>query len=229
MNPFPTLATLSPIVALAVFLGAGVLLAGSGRLLCGIRPLRPEGDHQIAQVTAIGGGVQAGDPSFMAGALRESLEEMSCPVTFQACAETLIVSGPGQVRWQRLADPIGPAAVVFRHWHTPPRQPWHVPHDGWQCLVLYRADLAGTPQPSPEIPGLIWLWPAQLVALAHHDVSLQALLAEGAKLRDAPARPLDRAALARLTDSQEALVLGLGSAALAFYEQLAAGSSCGSR
>ena len=223
MNTMSTLASLSPIVSSAVFHGVGSLVPRDGRFLCGIRPLRREHDDLIAQVTAIGGGLEAYDASFMAGALRESLEEINCPICFQSCAETLFVHGPAQVQWQRLADPMGPAAVVFRHWHTPPRRPWHVPHDGWQCLVLYQAALAGTPCPSQELPGLIWLWPAQIVALAHADVPLQTLLDQGALLLEDPQLPLARSACARLTDSQEALVLGLGSEALAFYTSLAAG------
>ena len=216
------LTTLLTVISSGIFRGAGLFLASGGRFLCGIRPLRPEHDHLIAQVTAIGGGLQNLDCSFTAGALRESLEEMHCPILFHASAQTLIVRGPAQVEWQRLADPVGPAAVVFRHWHTPPRRPWSVPHDGQQCLVLFEASLAGTPRPSPEIPGLIWLRPAQIVALAHEDVPLQMLLAEGATLLDDPVTPLARTACARLTDSQEALVLALGADALPFYTQLAA-------
>lgn len=223
MNTVSPVASLLPLVSSAVFCGAGSLVSRAGRFLCGIRPLRQEQDQLIAQVTAIGGGLEAYDDSFMAGALRESLEEMNCPICFQPCAETLIVHGPAQVQRKRLADPIGPAAVVFRHWHTPARRPWHVPHDGWQCLVLYQAALAGTPRPSQELPGLIWLWPAQIIAIAHVDVPLTTLLAGGAVLLEDPQNPLARSACARLTDSQEALVLGVGSEALSFYTALAAG------
>ncbi len=207
------------------FIGAGVLLAEDGRFLCGIRPLRWEDGWPIVQLTAIGGGMEPYDCSLVAGVQRECLEEMRCAIRVHPCAETLVVLGPAQVERRRLADPIGPASVIFRHWHTPPGDPWRVPHDGRQCLILFAGSLVGTPRPSPELPGLIWLRPEQLVATALTPMTLAALLVGGAELLEDPALPLPRTACARLTDSQEALVLALGPAAVSFYEGLAAALS----
>jgi 8-oxo-dGTP pyrophosphatase MutT (NUDIX family) len=214
--------TLSALIPSGIFVGAGVFVIKDGRFLCGIRPLRKEGGALTAQLTAIGGGVEKSDPTILAAVLREAREEINCSICFATCIETLLVLGPKQSEWRQLTDPVGPAAVVFRNYCTPPREPWYIPHRGRQCLVLYTGAVVGAPQPSAELPGLIWLRPEQIVATAHQDLPLQELIDDGAELIEESRLSLARNALARLTDSQEALILALGQDAVSFYYRLSA-------
>ncbi len=204
-----------------MFVGTSLILCRQGRFLYGLRSPRPEGERLLAELTGIGGHLEAGDGSIAAGALREAQEEMGCAVRLVPAAETLLVRGPGRVEWLALAGGERPVAVVYRRYRTPPHEPWHELNQGEACLVVYLAELAGTPRPAMELPALIWLTPAQVVETARRDVPLAGLLAQGAELLADPARPLPPDVWLRLTDSQEALVLALADGALPFYEALA--------
>jgi hypothetical protein len=175
----------------------------------------------VIEVTGIGGGVEAEDESYAAGALREAREEIGCDVRLVPHAETLVVRGPEQVARVRLAGRERPVAVVFRRHRTPPHQPWHEQHQGEGCLLVYLAELAGEPRPVMELPWLLWLSPEQVLATARADVALAALLRDGAVLVTGAAGPPPGSSWARLTDSQEALGLALGEALPAFYRALA--------
>lgn len=141
------------------------------------------------------------------------------------CDETLIVRGQQDVQWTTLRDQDCPVAVVFRHYHTPPHQPWHRDHKGRACLVVFLARLEGQPRPATEIelPALIWLDPVHILRTAQRDVRLEELLRTKAELIPTVSSrynwPHD--SRVRLTDSQEALVLALREDSLGFYQRLA--------
>jgi hypothetical protein len=71
-----------------------------------------------------------------------------------------------------------------------------------------------------ELPALIWLKPSHIVDTAHRDVPLGKLLRLGAELVESEPGLLSEQSWARMTDSQEALVLALGDDGLSFYHQL---------
>ncbi len=212
---------LADLVPAGMFAGTSLILCRSGRFLYGLRAPRAEGRHVVAELTGIGGRLEAEDGSVAAGALREAREEMGCDVHLLPAVETVIARGPGQVERVALAGGERPAAVVYRHYRTPPHQPWHDDNRGQGCLIVYLAELAGTPRPAMELPALVWLSPAQVVLTARRDVPLSTLLAQGAELLEDRARQLPSDLWLRLTDSQEALVLALADGALPFYEALA--------
>ncbi|HOR01081.1 MAG TPA: hypothetical protein PLJ35_19880 [Anaerolineae bacterium] len=212
---------LADLVPAGMFVGTSLILCHGGRFLYGLREPRPEGERLVAELTGIGGGVEAEDETIAAGALREGQEEMGCAVRLLPAAETVIVHGPGRLDRLALVGSEPPAAVVFRRYRTPPHQPWHERNQGEACLVVYLAELAGPPRPAMELPALIWLTPAQLVETARRDVPLATLLARGAELLADHTRPLPGGLWLRLTDSQEALVLALAEDAQPFYEALA--------
>ena len=110
-----------------------------------------------------------------------------------------------------------PVAVVFRRYRTPPHQPWHERNQGEACVVVFLAELRGEPQAVGELPALIWLSPRLVIQVAQRDVPCSELLRRGATLVERGPTPLPRDAWARLTDSQEALVLALGEHAFGFY------------
>ena len=74
-----------------------------------------------------------------------------------------------------------------------------------------------------ELPWLLWMSPEQILQTARDAVPLRELLGAGAELvLDAEGPPPEDCSL-RLTDSQEALGLALGSALPAFYQSFGAG------
>lgn len=203
-----------------VFVGVGMILPCAGRFLLGIRPPKFDRSLPILELTAIGGAMEASDASLSAGALRESQEEIGCTVSFAPCCETLVVHDGTHMEWVRILGPERPAVVVFRHYRTPPHEPWHTQHKGRSCLILFLAELDGEPSPTDELPAAIWLSPEQLLLVAQRDMPLQELLDQGAGFLEARPGSLPRDAFARLTDSQEALVLALGETAVWFYKEL---------
>jgi hypothetical protein len=84
--------------------------------------------------------------------------------------------------------------------------------------VVFLAELHGEPRPSDELPALVWLTPETLCEAAQADLPF-ARVADGAVYLSPQARP-PASALARLTDSPDALTLALGADALAFYRNL---------
>jgi 8-oxo-dGTP pyrophosphatase MutT (NUDIX family) len=196
-----------------------------GRFLYGVRPTRTEGSRLILELTGIGGAIEKEDRSLTDGALREAWEEIGCPVRLLPCHETIVVRGPRDVARVQLSGEERPAAAVFRGYRTPPHQPWREGSKGRTCLIVFLAELDGEPKPvaESELPGLLWLKPAHIVHVAREDIPLHRLLALGAELIERETARLPREAWARLTDSQEALALALGSAAIAFYQAMAEG------
>ena len=206
-----------------MFAGTSLILRRDGRLLYGARPPCQEGAHLVVELTGIGGGLEADDASATAGAQRKADEEIGVGVRLIPCSKTLIVRGMGQVETVALAGEERPCALVFRRDRTPPHQPWHESGRSGACLIVFLAELQGEPQPTAEHPTLVWLSPAQVVQTAREDVPLRHLLDAGAVLVEREAGTLPDVALARMTDSQEALALALGDEAVTFYEALAEG------
>jgi 8-oxo-dGTP pyrophosphatase MutT (NUDIX family) len=164
------------------FLGTSLILRQGNRFLYGVRPVRQEEGHPILELTGIGGGLEEEDQSLAAGVLREAQEEIGCRVHLLPCSETLIVRGQSEVEQVVLEGDERPAAVVFRHYRTPPHQPWHENNRGPACLIVFVAALAGQPWPTRELPYLLWLTPEQVLATAQDDVPLPRLLSGGAEL-----------------------------------------------
>ena len=212
--------TLRELIPPGMFVGTSLILRGAGRFLYGIRRPRAGGEREILEITGIGGGMENDDATVIAGVQREAGEEMGCKARLLPCAETVIVRGPGRVERVALEGPEQPAAVVFRRYRTPPHQPWDARNKGEACLVVFLAELDGRPRPTGELPALIWLDAPQIVRTARQDVPLRELVADGAELVGREGESLPADAWARLTDSQEALVLALGGEALGFYERL---------
>lgn len=212
--------TLSRLVPCGIFVGTSLILRQGDRWLYGVRPPRVEGQRSVLELTGIGGGMEPEDPSLSAGVLREAQEEIGCSVRLLRCSETIVVRGPACVERVTLAGEEQPAAVVFRHYRTPPHQPWHKENCGQACLVVFLAELDGQPWPTMELPALAWLRPAHVVQTARQDVSLRELLASGMGLVQRRPGCLPTTAWVRLTDSQEALILALSDQALTFYQSL---------
>ena len=212
----PSLADLIPADA---FVGTSLILRQGERFLNGIRPVTQAGDVQILELTGIGGGLEEADHSYAAGARREALEETGSEVAIVDCAATWLVRGRDQVEQISLSGDQWPAALVYRHHRTPPHQPWHPDNQGAAWLIVFLGELLDEPVPAMELPWLIWLSAGQLRQTAHEDVPLRDLLTGGAELISRPGDPLPpTAALTRLTDSQEALVLALAERAVEVYE-----------
>jgi len=100
--------TLSSLLPEGMFTGTSLILRQGKRFLLGARPSKREGSLDVIELTGIGGGLEAKDPSVTAGLLREVREEIGCPVrlpfapegedpTGWPCAETLVVRGWKQV------------------------------------------------------------------------------------------------------------------------------------
>ncbi len=215
--------TLQELLPADMFIGTSLILpegepAGKNRFLYGMRPVKEEGPRLVLDVTGIGGGLEPTDSSPGAGAIREAREEIGCDVTLVPSSMTLIVSGYDNVSLIEVAGPEKPLAIIYRHHKSPPHSPWHPYNKGLACLVLFLGELKGQPRPDKELPNLIWLPANWVLETARRDVPLGELLMAGAAL--IPGRPgsppLD--GLARMTDSQEALALALGSELPAFYE-----------
>jgi hypothetical protein len=211
---------LDDLIPAGTFVGTSLILRKGGRFLYGVRPPQAEGTRTVLELTGIGGGMEPEDESVTVGVLREVQEEIACAVLVLESPETLLVRGPGRVERVTLQGQERPVAVVFRHWPTPPHEPWQAGSKLGGCLVVFLADLLGTPRPAAELPALAWLSTGQVVSTAQRDVPLQELLDEGATLVERAGEGLPRAAWARLTDSQEALALALGEKAETFYRAL---------
>jgi len=215
-----TALNLSPLIPPGIFVGTSLILRRGGRLLYGIRPPRLEGQRPILELTGIGGGMEPEDVSLRAGVLREVQEEIGCAVHLLSSSETMVVRGPACVQRLSLDGEERPAAVVFRHYRTPPHQPWHKKNRGQACVVVFWGELEGQPVPTMELSALAWLAPAHVVQTARRDVPLRELLDSGVGLIEGQPGGAPATAWVRLTDSQEALVLALGDQALSFYEKL---------
>lgn len=200
------------------FLGTSLIIRHAGRFLFGIRPPKLIQGLPVLEITGIGGKMEAFDASLTAGVQREAREEISAGVRIIPCAQTLIVRGWQDIEEISLTGEELPAALVFRHHHTPPRQPWRPGKQNDGCIVVFLAELVEAPKPSAEIPYLIWLDPLQILAAAQIDLSLGKLLNDGAELLAGPSLPPQPSTTIRLTDSQEALVLALGLRAVDFYQ-----------
>jgi len=207
--------------------GASLILAGgtppiqgTSSLLYGCRPVSYHSGRAIVEITGIGGRMEATDESAMDAAQREAWEEVGCEVEIIPQRETYVVRGVADVQRIALPDEPAPAALVFRRHGTPPHQPWHEVHQGDVSILVFQAHLLGEPRPTGELPALLWLSPTQVVATAERDVPLRQLLQGGATLLERDLGRTPRDSLARLTDSQEALVLALGNDALAYYQRL---------
>ena len=211
---------LSELVPDGMFVGTSLILRQGGRFLYGVRPPRAEGPRQVIELTGIGGALEDEDESLTEGVLREAWEEMGCSVRLLPCRETVIVRSEHHVERVVLQGEERPAAVVFRHFRTPPHQAWHEDSQGEGCLVVFLAELDGQPWPAMELPALIWVKPTHVIQTARQDVPLSQLLESGATLVENELDMLPRTAWVRLTDSQEALVLALGEDALPFYEAM---------
>lgn len=218
-DPLPP-TTLSELIPAGVFIGTSLILRQGALFLYGLRPVKHTPSGPVLELTGIGGKLEAEDDSYSAGVLRETQEEIDCPVGLMACPTTLVVRGPQQIQRVPVRGDERPAALVFRRHRTPPHQPWHSDNQGEGVLVVFAAELLGQPRPALELPHLLWLQPEHILATARADIPLGELLASGATLISGPqpAPPLDLPV--RLTDSQEALALALGEDTLAFYRSL---------
>lgn len=203
-----------------IFTGTSLILHQGSRFLYGVRPPRTEGSQQVMELTGIGGGMEEEDESLTAGVLRETREEIGCGVRLLPSDETIVVRGQDDIERLVLKGEERPAAVVFRHYRTPPHQPCHEDNQGEACLVVFLGELEGQPQPMMELPALIWLKPSQVVETARRDVLLRELLDSGAELIQGEGGKIPKMGWMRMTDSQEALALALGDDALSFYEEL---------
>lgn len=192
-----------------IFVGTSSILREGERFLYGIRPPKRQDDLLVLELTGIGGALEAFDGSYAAGK-REAQEEIGTEIRIIPASETIVVYGQDDVRRLALIGGERPAAVVFRYFRTPAHQPWHPQNQGPACLIVFLAELQGSPRPMLELPNLIWLSAEQVLETARRDVTLQELLAAGAECLSGPLGkpPLD--GLLRMTDSQEALALALG-------------------
>jgi len=214
---------LADIVPEGLFIGTSLILRRGDRFLYGVRSPGAKGARQIIELTGIGGALEDEDDSLTSGALREAWEETGCRVRVLPARDTIVVRGEHDIERVLLTGDERPAAVVFRRYRTPPHQPWHEDHQGETCLVVFWGEIDGQPWPAMELPALIWLKPGQVVETARQDVPLSRLLDSGAELIESAPGLVARTAWARLTDSQEALVLALGEKAPLFYEAMTLG------
>jgi hypothetical protein len=200
-----------------IFVGTSSIIRRGERFLYGIRPPKQGVDYTIFELTGIGGSLERFDESYSAGLLREAQEEIGCQIDIVPAAETIVVYALEDVRSLPLDGEERPAAVVFRQHRTPPHQPWHPQNQGPACLIVFLAELMGSPRPVMELPYLIWLPAEQILETARRDVPLHELLAAGAELVAEPQGrpPLD--GMCRMTDSQEALALALGDQTTEVY------------
>jgi hypothetical protein len=213
----PGIVSLSDIVADDVFVGTSLILRKGDRFLYGLRPWSGRSEEPVVELSGIGGGLEAEDGTLWGGAQRGAQEERGCPVRPVPCQQTLIVRGRNDVERVQIAGRERPAAVVFRHYRTPPHQPWHERSQDQSCLIVFLAELLGEPWPAMELPCLLWLGPEQILSVARADVPLGRLLQDGATLVRGESDAPPQTGLVRLTDSQEALALALDDRAPSFY------------
>lgn len=202
------------------FLGTSLIIHQTAGFLFGVRPPKPVAGGAVLEITGIGGRIEPFDRSLSDGVQREACEEIASDVTLIPCPRTLVVRGLNDIQEIYLEGAERPAALVFRRHRTPPHQPWHPDHQGGGCIAVFLGGLSGEPQPSAEIPHLIWLKAEQILLAAQKDVSLSELLQTGASLRSLAGQPPDLNLPTRLTDSQEAMALALGDGVCAFYNSL---------
>lgn len=202
------------------FVGVGLILRQAGRFMFGIRPPKIISGETILEITGIGGKLEANDPGLIAGVQREAIEEISAGVKIIPCPRTLVVRGQQDIEQIELSGDERPAALVFRHHRTPPHHPWHPDHADSGLIAVFLAELLDQPQPSAEIPYMIWLSARQILATASGDIPLDRLVDEGAELITGAFDLPPLTTLARLTDSQEALSLALDAGMLDFYAAL---------
>lgn len=215
MNP-----SLSELIPEDMFVGTSLILRKGNAFLYGMRPAKHDGDDVIIELTGIGGALEDFDQSYAAGVAREAREETGCELHLLDCEQTYILRGPKDIQKVSLSGQERPAAVVFRYHRTPPHQPWHAHNAGAGCLIVYLAELYGDPQPVMELPWLIWLNASQVALNGREDVRLGALIEAGAMLVPGRNQAPDLRSWVRLTDSQEALAIALGSSMIDFYESV---------
>ncbi len=210
--------TLREIIPDNIFVGTSLILRQKGLFLYGMRPEKEEGGKSIIELTGIGGGVEEEDESYSAGVQREAQEETGSRLEIIDCKQTLLVRGLNDVEWLNLEGEERPAAIVFRNYRTPPHNPWHEQNVGEACLIVYFGELLDNPKPMMELPWLIWLNASQVLETAQRDVQLDELMAGGAVLFSGDQEPPRTTNWIRMTDSQEALGIALGSSFVSFYE-----------
>jgi hypothetical protein len=210
---------LSEIVPEDIFVGTSLIIRQGDRFLFGVRPVKKVGDDVILEVTGIGGGLEDSDVSYSAGVRREAMEEMGCKVRLFSFDRTLVIQGPEAAEWIAIKDEISPVAIVFRNYRTPAHRPWSEQNQGRACILIYLAELADKPRPKMELPWLVWLSPDQILETAHQDVPVNQIVQSSSDLISGKSE-WPSPALLRMTDSQEALALALGSETPDFYRQL---------
>ena len=200
--------------------GVSLIVPHAGRFLFGLRRLGQDGAGQTVEITAIGGKRENSDPSLEACAQREAYEEIGCRIRVIPSVETTVIRGPRENQRIKFSEDERPIALIFRHFNTPAHDPWHISGTQPGCVAVFLASLAGNPSPTGELPALIWLRPEQILQTAQQDVRLRDLIATGAQLIDNNSPTLSQRVLVRMTDSQEALALGLSKRTVPFYEDL---------
>ncbi|HUG15692.1 MAG TPA: NUDIX domain-containing protein [Thermomicrobiales bacterium] len=200
---------------------ASVLLAEEGRFLLGVRPPVVERNRVLLRLTGIGGWA-VGDETFAETAARETLEETGCHLRLLDLDQTLVVQSPDDMQRSAFPGEVAPAALVYRRFGTAPFDPWSPAFESSAPVAVYAGLLLGQPcvVAHAELPLFMWLYPEQLIGLADSDAPLEYLLADGADiLGTADYDP--RQAIARLTDSIQALVTALGARAFPFLSDIA--------
>jgi 8-oxo-dGTP pyrophosphatase MutT (NUDIX family) len=214
--------TLSEIIPEKMFVGTSLILRQKGLFLYGMRPEQKEGEKSIVELTGIGGGVEEEDKNCAGGVKREAREETGSRIELIDCDRTLVVRRQDNLEWLSLTKEREerPAAIVFRNYKTPPHNPWHEKNAGDACLIVYFAELMDNPKPIMELPWLIWLQASQALQTAQKDVRLDELISGGAILFTGDNEPPNPNSWIRMTDSQEALGIALGSSFASFYETM---------
>jgi 8-oxo-dGTP pyrophosphatase MutT (NUDIX family) len=210
---------LSEILPGDIFVGTSLIIRHGDRFLFGLRPPKRDGDDVILEVTGIGGGLEDSDHSFTEGARREAMEEIGCEVRLLSCDPTLVVQDHKTIEWVEISGEKSPVAIVFRNYRTPTHQPWSEQNQGRACILIYLAELADKPLPDMELPWLLWLSPDQILEMASQDVPLQQIIQSNGDLI-LGAAGLPPPGLLRMTDSQEALALAMGSETTDLYRRL---------
>jgi len=82
---------LNSLVPEDIFIGTSLVLYGRERFLYGIRPVKFDAGRAVFELTGIGGALEQDDVSYSAGARREAMEEIRCPVAITPSEQTLVV------------------------------------------------------------------------------------------------------------------------------------------
>jgi hypothetical protein len=211
---------LSSLVPEDIFIGTSLVLYERDRFLFGIRPRKFDRGRAVFELTGIGGGIEEYDASYSAGARREALEEIRCPVTITPSEQTLVVRNVNDIEQVSISGDERPLAIVFRNHRTPAHRPWHPVNEGSACQIIFHGVILGQPVPTMELPYLIWIKPEQIRQTARRDLQIGDLLAKGGVLVASDYGTPPKDGWARLTDSQEALAIALGDEAIDFYSSL---------